>query len=886
MNDTKGTMEKYFNPEEAEKRWYATWMEKGYFHADETSSHPPYSIVIPPPNVTGSLHMGHALNNTLQDILIRYRRMSGFEALWMPGTDHAGIATQNVVEKQLAAEGIDRHSLGRDRFVQRVWEWRKTYGGVILEQLRRLGASCDWERERFTMDAGLSKAVREVFVRLYKEKFIYQGDYIINWCPRCQTAISDLEVEYRDTRGHLYHIRYPASDGKGEVVVATTRPETMLGDTAVAVHPEDPRYTSLTGRSFLLPLTTREIPLITDTFCDMEFGTGAVKVTPAHDPNDFEIGERHDLPSISVISTEGKMTHEAGERYEGVDRYECRRMVVQDLEDGGYLVGVEDHEHSVGQCYRCQTVIEPIISRQWFVKMKDLAKPAMKAVEDGRIKIFPESWEKTYFEWMNNIRDWCISRQIWWGHRIPVWTCSGCGEIMVEIEDPTECSACGSHEIKQVEDVLDTWFSSALWPFSTMGWPEKTQTLEKFYPTNCLITGFDILFFWVARMIMMGMKFMGDVPFREVYIHALVRDAEGHKMSKSRGNVIDPLVMIDKYGADAFRYTLTAFAAMGRDIKLAEDRIEGYRHFINKIWNASGLVLRYAGGFREDEILNPPDPGLRHNSWIRSRLSRVITSVRGALDNYRYNEAANLMYQFFWHEFCDWYLELAKPSFYGDRGESALRETSLTAVHVLEAVLRLMHPIIPFITEDIWQRLPMEVESIMLAPYPMAREGDRDLEVEEVLSTVMDITTAIRNLRTQLEVQPSRKVPATVLCHDAGMAGILRESATDIIRLAALDSLEILEKGQKPEDVAITVVRGQEVYIRPETSVDVEAETLRLGRALQKAAAELDKVERKLKNREFLRKAPGEVVEKNRNARDELNLQILKLKQNMERLDV
>ncbi len=882
MNDN---MEKYFNPAEAEKRWYATWMERGYFHADENSSLPPFSIVIPPPNVTGSLHMGHALNNTLQDILVRYRRMAGFEVLWMPGTDHAGIATQNVVEKQLAIEGIDRHTLGCERFVERVWEWRKMYGGVILEQLRRLGASCDWERERFTMDNGLSRAVREVFVRLYKENYIYQGDYIINWCPRCQTAISDLEVEYKTVRGHLYHIRYPASDGRGDVMVATTRPETMLGDTAVAVHPEDTRYSSSAGRFFRLPLTSREIPLITDAYCDMEFGTGAVKVTPAHDPNDFDIGERHDLPGITVISLDGTMTHEAGERYEGLDRYECRKKVVNDLKEGGYLVRVDDHEHSVGQCYRCQTVIEPIISRQWFVKMKDLAKPAMEAVEDGRIRIYPESWEKTYFEWMNNIRDWCISRQIWWGHRIPVWTCPECDEIMVEVEDPTVCTACGSRDIQQAEDVLDTWFSSALWPFSTMGWPEETQTLKKFYPTSCLVTGFDILFFWVARMTMMGIKFMDDVPFREVYIHALVRDGEGHKMSKSRGNVIDPLVMIDKYGADAFRYTLTAFAAMGRDIKLAEDRIEGYRHFINKIWNASGLVLRYIGGFKEEQILNPPPPNGQHNRWILSRLSQVIISVTDALDTYRFNEAANLIYQFFWHEFCDWYLELAKPSFYGEYGGSGRRETSLTAAHVLEAVLRLMHPVIPFITEEIWQRLPMGGESIMLAPFPEARESDRNPEVEEVSAIVMDVTSAIRNLRAQLGVQPSQRVPATVLCHDAIIAAVLRGNVTDIMRLAALESLEILEDGEKPDDVSITIVRGQEVYIRPDTRVDVEAETLRLGRALQKAAAELEKVERKLKNPQFIRKAPGEVVEKNRNIRDELNLQILKLKQNMERLD-
>ncbi|UCF30568.1 MAG: valine--tRNA ligase [bacterium] len=879
-----GSMSKHYEPSKSERHWYRVWMEKGYFHADALSSRPPYSIVIPPPNVTGSLHMGHALNNTIQDILIRYRRMQGFEALWMPGTDHAGIATQNVVEKELAGQGIERNSLGREDFIKRVWAWKEKYGGVILEQLQRLGASCDWERERFTMDEGLSRAVREVFVRLYREGYIYQGDYITNWCPRCHTALSDLEVEYHDRKGHLYHLRYPAVDGSGDVVVATTRPETMLGDTAVAVHPDDGRYTHLRGHSFRLPLTNREIPLITDAYCNMEFGTGAVKVTPAHDPNDFEIGERHDLPKITVISLDGTMTHEAGENYEGLDRYLCRERVVADLKEQGCLEAVEDYDYSVGQCYRCQTVIEPIISRQWFIRMKDLARPGIEAVEDGRIEIYPETWKKTYYEWMNNIRDWCISRQIWWGHRIPVWTCPGCDEMIVDVEEPESCPTCATKELHQEEDVLDTWFSSALWPFSTMGWPEENDTLKRFYPTSCLVTGFDILFFWVARMIMMGMKFMGDVPFRHVYIHALVRDADGQKMSKSRGNVIDPLVMIDRYGADAFRFTLAAFAAMGRDVKLAEDRIEGYRHFVNKIWNASKLVLQYAGEVSGEEMANPDAPADLPNRWILSRLSRVVDSVRDAFDSYRFNEAAGALYHFFWHEFCDWYLELAKPSLYGDQGKGPLKETSVTAARVLETSLRLLHPIMPFLSEEIWQRLPVEGESIMFAPFPEADRVFQDADAEEVMATVIEYITAFRNLRTEMGIKPSERVPGTVLSQEAGVAEVLRNHQPDILRLARLESLSFDREGAKPDGVATAVVKGQVLFIRPGRDIDVEAERSRLLRELEKVTDELMKVDGKLSNTQFLEKAPAEVVEKNRDIQAELSILREKLEANLESL--
>jgi valyl-tRNA synthetase len=735
------------------------------------------------------------------------------------------------------------------------------------------------------MDEGLSKAVREVFVRLYDEGLIYQGDYIINWCPRCHTALSDLEVEHHDRKGKLYHLRYPSVDGTAEVVVATTRPETMLGDTAVAVNPADDRYKEMLGKSFHLPMTRRDIPLIADEFCDMEFGTGAVKVTPAHDPNDFEIGERHDLPKVAVISMDGTMTHEAGEAYEGLDRYECRKKIVENLDAGGYLVKVEDYDHAVGQCYRCQTVIEPIISLQWFVRTKELAKPAIEAVQDGRIKIVPASWEKTYFEWMYNIRDWCISRQIWWGHRIPVWYCGDCGKVVVQVEEPTVCPECSSHDLKQEEDVLDTWFSSALWPFSTMGWPDKTPALEKFYPTSCLVTGFDILFFWVARMIMMGMKFMGDVPFKEVYIHALVRDAEGQKMSKSRGNVIDPLVIIDEYGADAFRFTLAAFAAMGRDIKLAEDRIEGYRNFINKIWNASKLVLSYLEEVTPDQLADPGAPVEEHNRWIRSRLAAVTGQIRGAIESDRFNDVANTLYQFFWHEYCDWYLELAKPSLYGDRGEESSLETTVTAGMVLENFLRLLHPVMPFVTEEVWQRFPVKGDSIMTASYPEARTVDMDAAAEENMAVVMDFITAVRNLRTELGIPAGRRVQATIVCRDRHIAGVLEGAVADMARLARLSGVQITETRPEQDSGSAAVVRGQEIIISAEEeAVDKGAEVERLTKELAKVTAELDKVEKKLGNPQFVEKAPEEVVRKNRGILEELQAQRGKLEENLERM--
>ena len=709
---------KAYEPKVVEERWYREWETEGCFQAQVPSDKESYSIVIPPPNITGVLHMGHALNNTLQDILCRWKRMSGYNVLWMPGTDHAGIATQNVVERQLAAEGTSRHEIGREAFIERVWKWKAESGGQIIGQLKRLGASCDWDRERFTMDAGLSTAVREVFVRLYEEGLIYRDNRLINWCPRCHTALSDIEVEHEDQKGSLWHLRYPVVGSDTCLVVATTRPETMLGDTAVAVNPADERYRDLIGGYVTLPLVNRRIPIIGDEYVDMEFGTGVVKITPAHDFNDFEVGKRHNLDRINVFDESG-IINAAGHQFEGLDRFAARKQIVAELEEQGFLDKIVDHALSVGGCYRCKTVVEPYMSLQWYVQVAPLAEEALAAVRKGTTRIVPSQWENTYYEWMENIRDWCISRQIWWGHRIPAWYCDHCKKITVSKTDPTSCAHCGSDEIRQETDVLDTWFSSALWPFSTMGWPERTEELASFYPTSCLITGFDILFFWVARMMMMGIHFMGEVPFRDVYIHALVRDAQGQKMSKSRGNVIDPLVIIDQYGADAFRFTLAAFAAQGRDVKLAEERIAGYRNFVNKIWNASRFAFMNLEDFDPDAVDVKKLELSNADRWILCRLNEVAREVDDALSGYRFNEAASSLYRFTWSEFCDWYIELIKEDLY--KGDAARKTTAQYVLWtVLENLLRLLHPFMPFITEEIWQSLPGKrpVSSIMKASYP------------------------------------------------------------------------------------------------------------------------------------------------------------------------
>ncbi|MCF8078848.1 MAG: valine--tRNA ligase [Desulfobacterales bacterium] len=875
---------KGYEPTEVEDRWYSFWEEAGLFAARENSHAPAYSIVIPPPNVTGVLHMGHALNITLQDILCRYRKLKGDNVLWMPGTDHAGIATQNVVEKQLAAEGMDRHRLGRENFIEKVWQWRRQYGSAIINQLKRLGAMCDWDRERFTMDEGLSKAVRKVFVTLYQEGLIYQGDYIINWCPRCHTALADLEVEHEEHDGHLYHVLYPFAEGSGGLIVATTRPETMLGDTAVAVNPEDERYRSIEHSHVILPLMNRKIPIIRDDYVDVTFGTGALKVTPAHDPNDFDIGRRHGLDSPKVIGDDGRMSETAG-RFAGLERFECRKVVVAELQKEGLLKKTEDLKHNVGHCYRCKTVVEPNLSRQWFVSAKPLADEAIAAVEEGRTRIIPEMWSKTYYDWMDNIRDWCISRQIWWGHQIPAWTCSGCGEIVVEMDAPERCPACGSEDLVQETDVLDTWFSSALWPFSTMGWPERTKLLDRFYPTSVLVTGFDILFFWVARMMMMGIHFMKDVPFRDVYVHALVRDEDGKKMSKSKGNVIDPLSVIEQYGTDAFRYTLAAFAAQGRDVKMSEKRVEGYRHFVNKLWNAARFSLMHleqgADGVDRSRIAT-------EDRWILSRLSRVTREVTEALEGYRFNDAASELYQFIWHEFCDWYLEVIKPALYGKSSDRDAGATRAVLWTVLKNILLMLHPFMPFVTEEIWHKLPGTEGSIMTATFPEAVDTASgvvpDEEAEAQMALLTAVITGIRNIRGEMNLPPSLQLTAEVQSPDAPARQTIEAHRAIIADMARLKNFTVGSPGEKPKAAATAVVDSCAIYVSLEGVIDFDKERQRLEKELGKLAAELKSVSKKLNNEDFLEKAPPAVVEKSREKQEALNERQQKLTANLERL--
>ena len=870
-------LDKGYEPQAVESRWYAYWEEQGLFDAHIDSAPASFSIVIPPPNVTGVLHMGHALNNTLQDILCRYRRQRGDNVLWMPGTDHAGIATQNVVERKLAEEGLDRHHLGREKFIEAVWQWRQKYGSAITNQLKRLGASCDWKRERFTMDEGLSLAVRKVFVRLYEEGLIYRGNYIINWCPRCATALADLEVEHEEIDGHLYHIRYPYQNGAGGLVVATTRPETMLGDTAVAVHPDDERYRTAAADAVLLPLTDRVIPVIRDAYVDRAFGTGALKVTPAHDANDYEIGLRHDLPVIKAIGDDGRMTAAAG-KFEGLERFECRKAVVEALKAGGHLVKIEDYRHGVGHCYRCKDIVEPNLSRQWFVKTGPLAEKAIEAVKEGRTRIIPETWSATYFDWMTNIRDWCVSRQIWWGHQIPAWTCAGCRELIVAMEAPTACPACGSAAPVQETDVLDTWFSSALWPFSTMGWPERTPLLKIFYPTSVLVTGFDILFFWVARMMMMGLHFMGEVPFRDVYVHALVRDEEGKKMSKSKGNVIDPLSMIDTYGTDAFRFTLAAFAAQGRDIKMSEKRIEGYRHFINKLWNAARLCLMHLTEERPAPVL---DSRSLPDRWILSRLAALTAAVSDAIDGYRFNEAAGVLYNFVWHEFCDWYLEAVKPVLYDRQGPEQKAATLAVLRRVLDDTLVLLHPFIPFVTEEIWHKLPGAEGSIMRAVHPLDDNRSaalaHDAQAESQMKLISDIITGVRNVRGEMDLPPALELTVEFQSEDETVRAAVAEHRDIVTNLARLKALGVSGPGRKPASAATTIIAGGTLFVPLEGIIDFEKEADRLQKRINKVNADLMPIFKKLNNEDFLRKAPAQVVEGAREKQEQLHLTLQKL---------
>ena len=876
-------LSKVYEPHQVEKRWYQFWLEKGYFRADEDGSTTTYSIVIPPPNVTGSLHMGHALNNTLQDVLIRYKRMCGFNTLWMPGTDHAGIATQNVVEKQLSSNGTSRKDLGRKEFIERVWQWREKYGGIIIQQLKRLGASCDWDRERFTMDERLSRAVREVFVRLYEEGLIYQGDYIINWCPRCHTALSDLEVEHDEVKGKLYFVKYPIVDSKKFVVVATTRPETMLGDTAVAVNPHDKRYQKLIGKKAILPILHREIPIIADEYVDIKFGTGALKITPAHDPNDFEIGNTHKLERIKVIDDGGTMNEQAGP-YKGLDRFLCRDKVLKDLKKDDLVKKVEDYKHHIGHCYRCKTVVEPLVSKQWFVNVKPLAERALEAVEKGETVIVPKNWEKTYFEWMCNIRDWCISRQIWWGHQIPAWTCKDCGKITVVREDPDQCAYCQSKNVEQEEDVLDTWFSSALWPFSTLGWPDETKELALFYPTSVLVTAFDILFFWVARMMMMGLKFMGKVPFREVYIHAIVRDVEGQKMSKSKGNVIDPLTVMDQYGTDAFRFTLAALSVQGRDIRLSEERIKGYRNFANKIWNASRFALMNLGNYNPHNI----DPGTISPSlidrWIVSRLYRLIKEVEEAFREYKFNELAHAIYHFIWHELCDWYLELIKPVLNQKNGSESTFATQHTMAEVLATSLRILHPFMPFITEEIWQKLPFTKESIMISPYPQWDPEKIDEDAEGKMSLIIDVVNNIRNVRWEMNIPPSQMVEIILLSRNSMSLKILRHYKMYIENLGKADHVTISEKMEKPRSAATAVAQDVEIFLPLKGVIDFADEEKRLKKEISKILKDLAVITKKLSNEDFLAKAPEDIIEKEKLKASDLKEKQEKLEKSLDRI--
>jgi len=877
-------MEKVFEPKKIEERWYKFWQEKGYFHANENSDKKSYCIVIPPPNITGALHIGHALNNTIQDILTRWKRMEGFNTLWMPGTDHAGIATQNVIERQLLAEGTDRHKLGREEFVERVWKWKERSGGEIIRQLKRLGASCDWERERFTMDEGLSKAVREVFVRLYEEGLIYKGDRLINWCPRCHTALSDLEVEHEEQKGHLYHIKYPLTNpGEGFITIATTRPETMLGDTAVAVNPDDERYKNFIGKTVTLPIVNREISVIADSYVDKSFGTGALKITPAHDPNDFEIGTRHNLPHLKVIAEDGTMNENAG-KYKGLDRFKCRKALLSDLEKGGFLLKVEDYAHSVGKCYRCKTIVEPNLSKQWFVKIKPLSEPALEAVKDGRIRIIPKGWENTYFEWMNNIKDWCISRQIWWGHRIPAWNCLDCGEITVSKTDVKECSKCKSKNIEQESDVLDTWFSSALWPFSTLGWPENTKELKTFYPTSVLVTSFDILFFWVARMIMMGLKFRGDIPFRDVYIHALVRDAEGQKMSKSKGNVIDPLIMMEKYGTDAFRFTLAAFAAQGRDIKLSEERIEGYRNFANKIWNAFRFAMMNLEDFK-DTVSTSDITRLNlqlSDKWILNRLQKAIRDTKKGLEEYKFNESAGIIYQFFWHELCDWYIEIIKPRLAASAKERKTAQSVL--LYVMENSLRLLHPFMPFITEELWQQLPHKGESIMAAEYPEFNEALLNEENEKEMNLIMGISRGIRNIRSEMNISLAKKLDVILRTGDEKKLQMIERQNLYISELSRLKNLSITRNGKEPKMAATAVVEDIEIFVLLEGVIDIQEERNRLSRELEKINSDIATLNKRLSNRDFINRAPKDVVEKDKEKYQALTATAEKIQQNINKI--
>ncbi|MBI3270981.1 MAG: valine--tRNA ligase [Planctomycetes bacterium] len=879
-----------FDPKTAEPRIYADWESKGYFHASVREGKRKFSISIPPPNITGVLHIGHVLDNTPQDILVRYRRMQGLEACWIPGTDHAGIATQHVVERALSKEGVRRQQLGREKFVERVWAWKKEYGDTIIAQLKRLGCSCDWQRARFTMDEGCSRAVLEAFCRLYEKGLVYRGDYIVNWCTKDLTALSDEEAEKKEIEGGLYSIQYPIRGAEGHVVVATTRPETMLGDTAVAVHPSDERYKHLVGKTLVLPLTDREIPVVADAFVDPKFGTGAVKVTPAHDPNDFWIGERHGLPKLNVMTPDGKMNENAPEAYRGLDRFECRKRVVKDLEALGLFVEKKPHLHAVGHCYRCETIVEPRLSKQWFVKMKPLAEPCVRAYHEGRVRFFPERWTKTYLEWMENIRDWCISRQLWWGHRIPVWYCEECGKETVARTTPTSCAHCPSTKLRQDEDVLDTWFSSWLWPFSTLGWPDETPELQYFYPNDWLNSGKDILFFWVARMLMAGQEFTGKLPFAHVYIHSIARDGQGRKISKSLGNSPDILKLIDQYGADALRFGIIANTPMGQDVKLDDATYELGRNFVTKVWNASRFLLMNltdeSGGTGAAAMAGPAF----EDRWISSRLHLAIQAATERLERYEFGEAVHALHQFFWHDYCDWYIEIVKPRLAADADAGSRARARRTLLECLTTILRLLHPFIPFVTEELWQKLRSVAgaaefgggttlaESLMLAPWPAADASRLAPDVDAAMLGLMEVVRGIRDVRNKMNIPRSQRLSAIVRLSSDGDAGRALHAHERLVReIAALDGLEIGAGLARPPKSATCVLPGMEVYLPLGGVIDVAKERGRQEQARKKVEEQLAAVRKKLSSHEFVAKAPEEVVTAEKAREASLTEQVEKL---------
>jgi len=858
--DENKNLSKVYDPSQVEEKWYQVWEENKYFQGKMEKGKEAFSIVMPPPNVTGKLHMGHAMDNTLQDILVRYKRMQGFNTLWVPGTDHAGIATQAKVEAQLRSEGTSKDEVGREEFLRRVWAWKEEYGNTITTQLRKLGSSCDWDRERFTMDEGCSRAVREAFVRLYEKGLIYQGDYIVNWCPHCHTTISDIEVEHVEQEGKIYYLRYPIENSDKFVQVATTRPETMLGDTAVAVHPEDERYRDLIGKFVILPVSERRIPIIADDYVEREFGTGAVKITPSHDVNDFEMSKRHNLPELVVIDKDGKMNENAC-KYQGMDRYECREAIVKDFAQSGVLVKIEDHNNSVGHCYRCNTIIEPLVSKQWFVKMKPLAEPAMQAAIDGDVRFVPERFTKIYLGWLENIRDWCISRQLWWGHRIPVWYCQDCGEIICQVEDATVCHKCGSHNLKQDPDVLDTWFSSGLWPFSTMGWPNETEELKTFYPTNVLVTGRDIIFFWVARMLFDALEFTKEVPFKDVFIHGLVLDSQGRKMSKSLGNGIDPIQIIDEYGADTLRFMLVTGNTPGNDLRFQQERLEASRNFANKIWNATRFVLMNLEDYQEDSTLEAVFDV--SDKWIQSRFHSVAKEVTALLDKYELGEAARLLYDFIWNEFCDWYIEMVKPALYGKEGAERRFGAQKTIAEVLRNTMGLLHPFMPFITEEIWQHLPHVGETIMLSQWPQSDDGLIDESIEKQMELTMEVIRAIRNIRSEMNVPLGKKADVIIAANSEKYYHELGDVISYITNLATIETLTLVDKlAEKPEQAVTAVVHGIEIYMPLKGLVDMEKEIARLEKEVEKMNGEIKRIEGKLNNQGFVAKAPADVIEK------------------------